>query len=143
MAITVIVEFQGRPGVRAELASVLDGIMATLKPSVAGLEGSTLYEVLDSPDALVEIAEWSSAEAQEAGVRQAMESGVYGPLSELLAAPPRIPPGAARPPPAQFGPLDFVAGESDSLRRRLQGGELVDVYVSFIVICPCILPCLP
>jgi quinol monooxygenase YgiN len=89
VAITVIVEFQAKPGVRAELASVLDGIMATVKPSVPGLEGSTIYEVLDSPDALVEIAEWSSAEAQEAAVRQAMESGVYAPLSELLVAPPR------------------------------------------------------
>jgi hypothetical protein len=43
--------------------------------------------VLDSPDALIEIAEWDSADAQAAAVGQAMESGVYGPVFELLAAP--------------------------------------------------------
>ena len=87
MAIRVIVEFQARPGARAELASELESIVAALGPSLPGFRGSTLYEVLDSPDALVEIAEWESAEAQAAAVEQAMESGVYGPVFELVAAP--------------------------------------------------------
>ena len=87
MPIKVIVEFQAKPGVRAELASVLEGIMATLGPSIPGFLGSTLYEVLDSPDALIEIAEWDSADAQAAAVGHAMESGVYGPVFELVAAP--------------------------------------------------------
>jgi hypothetical protein len=43
--------------------------------------------VVDSPDALIEIAEWVSADAQAAAVGQAMESGVYGPVFELVAAP--------------------------------------------------------
>lgn len=87
MAIRVIVEFQAKPGARAELVGVLEGVMATLGPTISGFLGSTLYEVLDSPDALVEIADWDSADAQAAAVRQAMESGIYGPVLELVAAP--------------------------------------------------------
>lgn len=49
--------------------------------------GSTLYEVLDNPDALIEIAEWDSAEARAAAVEQAMASGVYAPVFELVTAP--------------------------------------------------------
>jgi len=87
MAIKVIVEFQARPGARAELASMLEGISATHGPSIPGFLGGILYEVLDSPDALVEIAEWESAEEQEAAVKHAMASGVYAPVIELVAAP--------------------------------------------------------
>lgn len=87
MAIRVIVEFQAKPGARAELASKLESIMVTLGPDIPGFRGSILYEVLDSPDALVEIAEWDSAETQAAAVKQAMESGVYAPVFELVAAP--------------------------------------------------------
>lgn len=43
--------------------------------------------MLDSPDALVEIAEWDSADAQAAAVEHAMASGVYAPVIELVAAP--------------------------------------------------------
>jgi len=77
VTIRVIVEFQAKPGARAELASVLKDIMATLGPSIPGFLGSTLYKV----------AEWDSAEEQAAAVGQAMESGVYGPVFELVAAP--------------------------------------------------------
>ena len=87
MAIKVIVEIQAKPGARSELASKLEDVTATLGPSIPGFLGSTLYEVLDSPDALIEIAEWDSADAQAAAVGQAMESGVYGPVFELVAAP--------------------------------------------------------
>ena len=87
MAIKVIVEFQAKPGARAELAGKLEGIMAELGPNLPGFRGSGLYEVLDSPDALVEIAEWDSPDAQAAAVEQAMESGVYAPVLELVAAP--------------------------------------------------------
>jgi len=85
--ITVIVEFQAKPGARTELASTLESIMATMGPNIPGFRGSILYEALDSPDALVEIAEWDSADAQAAAVQQAMESGVYAPVFELVAAP--------------------------------------------------------
>ncbi len=87
MAITVIVEFQARPGARGELASVLESISTTLAPSVPGFLGSTIYEGIDSPDTLVEIAEWDSADAQAAAVEQAMSAGVYTPIFELIAAP--------------------------------------------------------
>ena len=87
MAIEVIVEFQAKPGARAELAGLLEGISASLRPSIPGFLGSRLYEVLDSPDALVEIAEWDSADAQAAAVEHAMASGVYAPVIELVAAP--------------------------------------------------------
>lgn len=87
MAVRVIVEFQAKPGARGELASALDDVMAKLGPGIPGFLGSTLYEVLDSPDGLIEIAEWASADAQAAAVEQAMASGVYGPVFELVAAP--------------------------------------------------------
>ena len=86
MAIRVIVEFQAKPGARGELAIALHDIMANIGP-ISGFLGSTLYEVLDNPDALIEIAEWASADAQAAAVEQAMASGVYGPVFELVAAP--------------------------------------------------------
>jgi hypothetical protein len=40
VAIRVIVEFQARPGARAELASVLDDIMATLGSGIPGFLGA-------------------------------------------------------------------------------------------------------
>jgi predicted nuclease with RNAse H fold len=43
--------------------------------------------MLDSPDGLVEIAEWESAEAWAAAVEQATVTGVYAPVIELVAAP--------------------------------------------------------
>ena len=59
MAIKVVVEFQAKPGSRAELASVLKHISSTLGRSLPGFLGGVLYEGLDSPDALVEIADWT------------------------------------------------------------------------------------
>ncbi len=47
----------------------------------------TVYEQLDNPHGLVEIAEWESAEAQAAAVEQATATGVYAPVVELVAAP--------------------------------------------------------
>ena len=64
MAITVIVEFQSKPGRRAELKVLLQSVVATLGPSLAGFLGSICYEVLDNPDTVVEITEWASAEAR-------------------------------------------------------------------------------
>ena len=76
MTIKVIVEFQAKPGARAELAGILAGISATHGPGIPGFLGSVVHEVVDSPDALVEIAEWDSAEVQAAAVAQAMASGL-------------------------------------------------------------------
>ena len=87
MAIKVIVELQAKPGKRAELSSVLDGIVAKHGPGEPGFLGSTRYEVLDNPDILVEIADWESTEVRAAAMQQAMASGAYAPLGDLLSAP--------------------------------------------------------
>jgi quinol monooxygenase YgiN len=87
MAIKVIVELQAKPGKRAELKNLLESVVATLGPSAPGFLGSTRYEVLDNPNILVEIADWESAEVRAAHMEQAMASGAYAPLSDLLAAP--------------------------------------------------------
>jgi quinol monooxygenase YgiN len=90
MPIKVVVEFQAKPGARAELKELLTAISTTHGPQVPGFLGSTVYELLDSPDGLVEIAEWDSSEAQAAAVQQAMANGVYAPVVELVAAPFRV-----------------------------------------------------
>jgi len=87
MPIKVIVEFQAKPGARAELKELLATISATHGSQVPGFLGSTVYEVLDSADGLVEIAEWDSPEAQAVAVQQALADGVYSPVVELVGAP--------------------------------------------------------
>lgn len=81
MPIKVVVEFHAKPGARAELKKMLADISATHGPKAHGFLGSTVYETLDAPDGLVEIAEWESAEAQAAAVEQALATGVYHPSS--------------------------------------------------------------
>ena len=87
MAIKVIVELQAKPGKRAELKHLLAGVVAMLGSRAPGFLGSTCYEVLDNPDIVVEIADWESADARASAMQQAMDSGAYAPLGELLAAP--------------------------------------------------------
>jgi quinol monooxygenase YgiN len=87
VAIKVIVELQAKPGKRAELKSLLESVAAKYGPGQPGFLGSTRYEVLDNPDILVEIADWESAEVRAVAMQEAMATGAYAPLSELLAAP--------------------------------------------------------
>ena len=87
MTIKVIVELEARPGKRAELKSLLEGVVAKYGSSHPGLLGSKRYEVLDNPNILVEIAEWTSAEVRATAMQQAMADGAYAPLEDLLAAP--------------------------------------------------------
>jgi quinol monooxygenase YgiN len=87
VAIKVVIEFRAKPGVRAELKGLLKSISVTHGPNAPGFLGSTVYEVLDDLDRLVEIAEWESAEAQAAAVEPALASGVYAPVMALVAAP--------------------------------------------------------
>jgi quinol monooxygenase YgiN len=86
-AIRVIVELQAKPGKRAELKNLIESIVAKHGPGQHGFLGSSRYEVLDNPNILVEIADWESAEARAAHMQEAMASGVYAPLADLLAAP--------------------------------------------------------
>jgi quinol monooxygenase YgiN len=85
--ITVIVELQAKPGKRAELKSLLESVAAKYGPNQPGFLGSTRYEVLDNPNILVEIADWVSADARAAAMQEAMASGAYALLGELVAAP--------------------------------------------------------
>jgi quinol monooxygenase YgiN len=87
VAIKVIVEFHAKPGKRVELKNLLESVTETLGPSAPGFLGSTRYEVLDNPDILVEISDWESAEVRAAAMQQALSSGAYAPLGELLGAP--------------------------------------------------------
>ena len=87
MCVKVIVELQAKPGRRDELRSVLEVLTATDGTSPQGFLGSTRYEVLDDPDALVEVADWESAEARDMHMRAAARTGAYAPLLQLLAAP--------------------------------------------------------
>jgi quinol monooxygenase YgiN len=90
MAIKAIVELRARPGRRDDLRRVLESLIATSEPGQDGFLGSTRYGVLDDLDVLVEIADWESAEAREAHMREAAVTGAYAPLLELLAAPFRV-----------------------------------------------------
>jgi quinol monooxygenase YgiN len=87
LAIKVIVELQAKPGKRDELKSLLESMVANQGPSQPGFLGSTRYEVLDNPDALVEIADWESAEARVQHMKESAATGAYAPLLEMLAAP--------------------------------------------------------
>lgn len=86
MAIKVIVELQAKPGKRNELKSLIASAIPTFGP-LPGFVGSTLNEVIDDPDMLIEIAEWESAEARMAVMQQAMETDFFHSMGDLLAAP--------------------------------------------------------
>ena len=85
--IKVIVELQAKRGMRAELMSLIERIVAEHGSTQRGFLGSTRYEVLDNPDMLIEIAEWESAEARAAHMVEAAATGAYAPLLEMLAVP--------------------------------------------------------
>jgi quinol monooxygenase YgiN len=87
VAIKVIVEMQAHSGRRDELKTLFETMLAQQGPSIRGFVGSTRYEVLDDPDMLVEMADWESAEARDAHMREAAAAGTYAPLGELLAGP--------------------------------------------------------
>ena len=87
MPVKVIVELQAKPGMRSELESLLESVVAERGPSQPGFLGSKRYELLDNPDILIEIAEWESPEARAAHMAETAATGAYAPLIELLAAP--------------------------------------------------------
>jgi quinol monooxygenase YgiN len=87
MTIKVIIEFQAKPGQRAEVRSLSESIVEDLGPGEIGYLGGTYYEVLGNPDLLIEIAEWESPEMRAAAVQKATDTGVYAPLLEKLATP--------------------------------------------------------
>lgn len=86
MPMKVIIERLAKPGKRSELLAFLENLTETHGPSAAGFLGASFYEVLDDPDALVEIAEWESAEAQAAGMKQWIAAGHLAAMAQLVAA---------------------------------------------------------
>jgi quinol monooxygenase YgiN len=87
VAIKVIVELRAKPGRRDDLKRLLEGLIATQGQGQGGFLGSTRYSVVNDPDLLVEIADWESADARDAHMKEAAASGAYTPLLEQLAAP--------------------------------------------------------
>jgi quinol monooxygenase YgiN len=90
VTIKVIVELKAKPGRRSELKNLIESIVADHGPGETGFQGSKRYEVLDNPDVLVEIADWESVEARAAHMQAAAATGIYTPLTEILAAPFRV-----------------------------------------------------
>jgi quinol monooxygenase YgiN len=86
-SIKVIVELHARPGKRAELKNLLESVAVKYGPGQPGFLGSLRYEVIDNPEILVEIADWTSADVRAAAMQKAMTDGAYAPLEDLLAAP--------------------------------------------------------
>jgi quinol monooxygenase YgiN len=86
-SIKVIVELHARPGKRAELKNLLESVAVKYGPGQPGFLGSLRYEVIDNPEILVEIADWTSADVRAAAMQKAMTDGAYAPLENLLAAP--------------------------------------------------------
>jgi quinol monooxygenase YgiN len=91
MAIKVIIEFQAKPGERTRLQNLMKSMGEKFGPVMRerGALAFGLYEVPDNPDMIVEIAEWETAEAREALMKEAVASGDFAPMMALLAKPPR------------------------------------------------------
>jgi quinol monooxygenase YgiN len=89
MPITVIVELKAAPGRRDELKAVLQTLLADLGPALKekGWMGGGLYEVVDYPDTLVEIAEWETAAARDAVVSDPATAEAMEPVFALVADP--------------------------------------------------------
>lgn len=89
MTAKYIVELKTKPGKRDELKTLFDTLMTDLGPSLKekGSLGSALYEVLDDPDMLIEIADWESTEARDAAMQDPRIGEALAPVLELLAGP--------------------------------------------------------
>ncbi len=89
MAVKVIVELRAKPGRRDELKNVIHTLMAELGPDLKGKGslGSVLYEVVDDPDTLVEMADWETTEARDAVMSDPAAAEAMAPMLDLLAGP--------------------------------------------------------
>jgi quinol monooxygenase YgiN len=89
MAVKVIVELRAEPGRRGELQRVMHTLLADLGPALKdkGCLDSNFYEVADDPDALVEIADWETADARDAVMSDPATAEAMAPVLALLAAP--------------------------------------------------------
>lgn len=89
MSIKVIVELKVAPGRRDELKVVMQRLLADLGPTLKekGSLDSSFYEVVDDPDALVEIAEWETSAARDAVMSDPATAEAMAPVIALLAGP--------------------------------------------------------
>lgn len=89
MSIKVIVELKVAPGRRDELKAVMQRLLADLGPTLKekGSLDSSFYEVVDDPDALVEIAEWETSAARDAVMSDPATAEAMAPVIALLAGP--------------------------------------------------------
>jgi quinol monooxygenase YgiN len=89
MSIKVIVELKAAPGRRDELKAVLHTLLTDLGSALKekGSVDSSFYEVVDDPDALVEIAEWETAAARDAVMSDPATAEAMAPVLALLAGP--------------------------------------------------------
>ena len=89
MSIRVIVELKAAPGRRDELKAVLQTLRADLGPALKekGSLGGGFYEVVDDPDALVEIADWETAASRDAVMSDPATAQAMAPVLALLAGP--------------------------------------------------------
>lgn len=89
MSIKVIVDLKAVPGRRDELRAVLHALLADLGPALKekGCLGSGFYEVVDDPDALVEIADWETSAARDAVMSDPATAEAMAPVIALLAGP--------------------------------------------------------
>lgn len=89
MSIKVIIEFRAKSGRRDALHSTLEALVEDQGRGLEGYLGSIRYAVVDDPDLLVEIAEWTTVEARVKHLEVAKASGAFATVFELLAGPPR------------------------------------------------------
>jgi len=67
----------------------MERIVAEQGSSQDGFLGSTRYEALDNPDLLIEIADWESADARTAHMKESAATDIYQPVMDMLATPIR------------------------------------------------------
>ena len=72
-----------------ELKAVLQTLLADLGPALKekGSLGGGFYEVVDDPDALVEIADWETAASRDAVMSDPATAQAMAPVLALLAGP--------------------------------------------------------
>jgi quinol monooxygenase YgiN len=86
MSVTVIVSFQAKPD---KIDALLE-FLANVQPNAikAGCRSISLLQDQTEKHRIYEIEEWESAEEHQKMVKQAEESGAFGPVADLTEGPP-------------------------------------------------------
>lgn len=86
MTSKTIIEMEAKSGQRDELLKALSE-MHEQRRNAPGFIGFSRYEVIDDPDKIIEITEWTSAEARQAWLEQSLPSGIFQRLIQTLKQP--------------------------------------------------------